>query len=101
MRIADIVKLVKADLQRVSVPEGDDYLTMLIMSAKEEIEGEGIALTDSYGDTRLIVSYASYLYEKRKANAQSKTVDTTAMPRHLRYALNNRLFRQKAGDDGC
>lgn len=101
MNIADVIKLVKADLQRVSVPEGDDYLTMLIMSAREEIEGEGIELTDSWLDTRLVVSYASYLYSKRKSDAQSKTVNTTEMPRHLRYAMNNRLFKQKAGDNGC
>ena len=98
MTNADMITMVKADLQRVTVPEGDAYLTMLLMAAKEEIEIEGITLTDSIGDCRLVIAYTSYLYRKRMAQTESKTVDTTAMPRHLRYALNNRLFSEKIRD---
>ncbi len=38
----------------------------------------------------LVEQYAAYLYRKRKD-------EKAAMPRMLRYMLNNRLFRQKAG----
>ena len=43
---------------------------------------------DDY-DCNLIVMYTSYLYRKRVG-------DDPVMPRMLRYALNNRVFAEKA-----
>ena len=40
-------------------------------------------------DCNLIVMYTSYLYRKRVG-------DDPVMPRMLRYALNNRVFAEKA-----
>ena len=69
----------------------DGYLSELIIpAAKKAISQEGITLdlTD-LNDCNIVVMYASYLYRKR--------ADTEAgMPRMLRYALNNRLFAEKA-----
>lgn len=84
-----ILPLLKMDLD-IHTTKRDEYLNTLILSAKEFIEEEGIKLGQSYGDTLLIEMYAAYLYRKRKENV--------AMPRMLRYALNNRLL---GGDEQC
>lgn len=64
------------------------YLTQAISAAKALITREGIALTDSIEDGQLVEMYAAYLVRKRAT--------TEPMPRMLRWALNNRLFSQKA-----
>lgn len=84
-----ILPILKMDLD-IHTTKRDEYLNTLILSAKEFIENEGITLGQSYGDTLLIEMYAAYLYRKRKENV--------AMPRMLRYALNNRLL---GGDEQC
>lgn len=84
-----ILPLLKMDLD-IHTNKRDEYLNTLILSAKEFIEEEGITLGQSYGDTLLIEMYAAYLYRKRNENV--------AMPRMLRYALNNRLL---GGDKQC
>ena len=61
-----------------------------IASAKAFITREGITLTDSVEDGQLVEMYAAYLIRKR-ATAEG-------MPRMLRWALNNRLFGQKASE---
>ena len=77
------------------IPENtafDDYLTMLITSAKQMITREGITLADTVEDGNLVVMYAAYLYRKRAE-------DNPVMPRMLRWALNNRLFSEKVSGD--
>lgn len=99
----DILTMLKTDLQ-ISATQYDAYLTNLIKLAKAAIEREGIVLNvqavsggDETGESEtgltiedgmLVQMYAAYLYRKRKE-------ENTAMPRSLRYALNNRLFSQK------
>lgn len=89
---AAILSMVKADLSLVTKSK-DDYLFMLINAAREQIKREGIVLTDSIGDAQLVVMYAAYLFRKR-----AEDFDAAGMPRMLRYALNNRLFAQKASE---
>lgn len=89
---AAILSMVKADLSLVTKSK-DDYLFMLINAAREQIKREGIILTDSIGDAQLVVMYAAYLFRKR-----AEDFDAAGMPRMLRYALNNRLFAQKASE---
>lgn len=87
-----ILVFLKADLE--IIPENtlmDNYLTQLIRAAQEMITREGITLTDSEEDGQLVTMYAAYLYRKR-------ATDNPAMPRMLRYALNNRLFSAKMGE---
>ena len=65
-------------------------LLQYLNASREYITREGINLEDdSVGDAQILVMYASWLYGRRKA-------DNTygAMPRMLRWALNNRLFEQ-------
>lgn len=79
----------KIDLQ-ISTPAMDEYLFNLMDEAREKIKEEGITLSDSsISDGMLVEMYAAYLYRQRKSG--------DAMPRMLRYALNNRLFSEKAG----
>ena len=61
----------------------------LQISTSKYIATEGIALQNTPGDNNLVVMYAAYLYRKRREDGP--------MPRSLRWALNNRLFSQKAG----
>ena len=94
----DILTMLKMDLQ-ISAAQYDTYLTNLIKLAKAAIQKEGIVfneLVDEQGESNgltiedgmLVQMYAAYLYRKRRE-------ENNAMPRSLRYALNNRLFSQK------
>lgn len=84
----DVLTMLKIDLQvSTSATSYDTYLTNFITLARAAIEKEGIKLADNVEDGMLVEMYAAYLYRKRRENV--------AMPRSLRYALNNRLFSQK------
>lgn len=85
----DILEIVKMDLD-ISSGAKDKYFLSLISFAKAAIKREGIALAQSIEDGMLVATYTAYLYRKRRENVP--------MPRMLRYALNNRLFSQKAGE---
>ena len=82
------LEILKINLQ-ISNDKLDSYLSGLISAAREYIATEGITLKDTQGDNNLVVMYAAYLYRKRREDGP--------MPRSLRWALNNRLFSQKAG----
>ena len=90
MNTDEILKILKNDLQ-ISVSNNDVYLKNIITFAEGAIKKEGIKLEDSTEDGMLVEMYAAYLYRKRRE-------ESVAMPRSLRYALNNRLMSQKAGE---
>lgn len=82
----------------------DDYLNMLISTAKTEIVREGYTFSDSENMTdsegNLVVMYAAYLYRKRTGNSEgysTAALNPQGMPYMLRYALNNAVFSQKMG----
>ncbi len=85
-----ILAILKTDLM-ISATCYDKYLESLISLAKAAIAREGIVLEETEEDGMLIEMYAAYLYRKRRE-------ECVAMPRMLRYTLNNRLFSQKAGE---
>lgn len=87
MTDAERLELLKADLQYPPAAK-DIYLRHLLQVAEEEIIKEGIKLDTSVSHEHLRLMYAAYLYRKRAAP------DTT-MPRMLRWALNQAIFRQK------
>ena len=90
MELADKLKLLKLDLQ-ITTTAYDELLSQMISSAEGMIAREGIVLDSKKAeDTQLVVMYAAYLYRRRRD-------ENPAMPRMLRFALNNRLFSQKAG----
>lgn len=83
----EIVTILKVDLQ-VASSALDGYLQTLVEAARAYITTEGITLTASIGDATLIEMYAAYLYRQRREK-------NVAMPRMLRWALNNRLLHEK------
>lgn len=85
--------MTKSNLQ-IAGSSFDDYLNFLIDAAQNAIKAEGITIDfDAIDDCNLIVMYTSYLYRKRVG-------DDPVMPRMLRYALNNRVFAEKAKAKG-
>lgn len=80
--------LLKQDLQMLT-SANDDFLKSLITTAESAIQREGITLVENDMDIDMaVVQYAAYLFRKRASSE-------TAMPRFLRYRLNNILFSQK------
>lgn len=92
MKREEIMQILKIDIGvSASTKAYDLYLNSLIELAEAAITKEGIQLIDSTEDGMLIEMYAAYLYRKRR--------EGTAMPRQLRWMLNNKLFVQKAKGD--
>lgn len=88
MTDAELLKMTKSNLQ-IAGSTWDNYLAQLLTAAQGAIATQGITLDlEKIDDCNLVVMYASYLYRKRAD-------DNPAMPRMLRYELNNRLFSQK------
>lgn len=81
--------LLKIDLQ-ISTDKLDAYLDAMLSAAAAAIAREGITIADTAEDGMLVVQYAAYLYRKRREQ-------DTAMPRYLRWMLNNRLLSQRMG----
>lgn len=88
MDAAILLTGLKVDLGLTSDAFNDRLLSRL-RSAIEWIQAEGVTLTNSDGDQELVVMYAAWLWNSRKTGE--------GMPRMLRYALNNRVFGEKAG----
>lgn len=63
----------------------DSALLECLNAARQEITREGVTLTDD--DLHLELMYASWLWRNRATGE--------AMPRMLRYLLNNRVFSEK------
>lgn len=91
MKNEDILKVLKTDLE-ISGMSRDDMLINMIDVAKAAITREGITLNDTVDDGMLVESYAAFLYRKRREEA-------VAMPKSLRYLLNNRLLSEKGKSD--
>lgn len=85
-----LLDMLKTDLG-IMTKAYDDRLGQYILSAKEMIIREGVSDLDtdtSLEDMQLVVMYAAWLWRKRD--------NMEAMPRMIRYAINNRIFAQKA-----
>lgn len=81
--------ILKNDLQLLTNAH-DEFLRMLLRQAADAMQREGINLIEGTVDVDMaVVQYAAYLFRKRAGT-------DTAMPRFLRYSLNNILFSQKA-----
>ena len=91
MTNAEILIMLQVDLGELYPSEQRAaYLSQAISAAQAFITREGINLTESVEDGQLVEMYAAYLVRKRATSE--------AMPRMLRWALNNRLFSQKASE---
>lgn len=90
MDAAAILTMLQADLGELyPSPQRQAFLEQCIHAAVAFITREGVTLTASVEDMQLVEMYAAYLVRKRA------TIE--AMPRMLRWALNNRVFSEKAG----
>lgn len=84
----DKLKILKQDLQMLT-SSNDSFLLSLLDAASTAIQREGITLVENDMDIDMaVIQYAAYLFRKRAS-------EETAMPRFLRYNLNNILFSQK------
>lgn len=84
----------KVDLMLTGIAY-DSRLLTLISAAKAAIAREGATLhtATSIEDSQLVVMYAAWLWRRR---------DTMeAMPRMLRWALNNRVLAEKMAVPGA
>ena len=87
-----LLAMLKVDLG-ITTTAYDTRLTQYLNSAKEMIETEGITLNQTDPeDVQLILMYAAWMWRKRD--------NGEAMPRMLRWTLNNRLFSEKMNAEG-
>lgn len=92
MTKAAMLIVLKQDLQLLT-KANDDYLNTLLDLAAAAIRREGILLKENDTECDMaVIQYAAYLFRKRSAA-------DTAMPRHLRWQLNNLLFSQKGAEN--
>lgn len=89
MSDADLLAALKVDLG-ITGTGYDARLAQVITAASENIAREGAALNRySMEDCQILILYAGWMWRRR---------DTMeAMPRMLRWALNNRIFSAAAG----
>lgn len=91
MTNAEILTVLKTDLQ-IAVNTQDTFLTSLIEQATAAVTTEGMTVHDTVQDGMIVEQYAAFLWRKRRE-------DTVAMPRYLRWMLNNRIMAEKMGHD--
>lgn len=87
-----LLAAVKTDLG-IKTTAYDDRISSRIQTAKDWIAAEGATLKNSAGDDELVVMYAAWLWRSRMTGE--------GMPRMLRFALNNRVFGEKAGNSNA
>ncbi len=86
-----MLTMLKTDLGIRTSTAYDARLTQLLTAAESAIRKEGASTLDASEplDMQLIVMYAAWLWRRRD--------NMEGMPRMLRWTLNNRIFREKAG----
>lgn len=87
----ELLSLLKSDLGEPNASQTRSlYLGQKLKEAKAFIETEGIHFNDnaySFEDGGLIIMYAAFLVRKRATSE--------GIPRYIRWALNNRLMKEK------
>lgn len=82
--------VLKQNLQMPPTNANDEYLKVLLNQADSLMTREGIVNDDSFDYYMAKIDYAAFLFRKRASKD-----NTLAMPRSLRYELNNILWSQK------
>ena len=93
MTDAQLLAALKVNLKTVGTAY-DERLGQLIEAARAFIGREGVSTLDTennFEDAQLVVMYAQFLWSQRDE-------PTAPMPRMLRWALNNRIFGEKAAE---
>lgn len=89
--------LLKMDLQMITC-SNDVYLRHLLDFAAAAMTKEGATDDGSIAYEGIQIEYAAYLFRKRAANTAGGKDSATAMPRFLRWQLNNLIFHQHQED---
>lgn len=102
MTAAEMLSMLKIDLG-ITADAYNARLSQYLEAAAAEIKREGASTLDassSMSDAQIVIQYAAFMWRSRdyafNPNAQ-KGDKSTGMPRFLRYAINNRIFAEKAG----
>lgn len=90
------LELLRSDLQLLTA-SNDPLLMHFLNAAENAINIEGIRDDESVEYDAIIISYAAYLFRKRSQSTAGGKDSETAMPRFLRWQMNNLLLHQKAG----
>ena len=86
--MSELLTMLKINL-RITTTAFDERLTQLLNAAIGEIEREGGAIDiNKIDDANLVVMYAMWLWNQRD--------NMVAMPRMLRWTLNNHVMAAKA-----
>lgn len=83
MTDAEKLTCLKIDLG-INTTVYDSRLSQYLLTAKAELEREGVSLSASVDDENLIIQYAAWLWRKRDTGE--------GLPRMIRWQINNRLF---------
>ena len=83
------LNILKHSLQRQFTSANDEYLNHLLTAGEAAIKREGIKDDGTADYDNCVIDYAAYIFRKRAGT-------DTAMPRFLRWQLNNILASQKA-----
>lgn len=92
MNNEELLTVLKSDLQMITAAN-DGYLGGLLQLAQKLMQREGIVMDENNLEHQMVqVQYAAYLFRRRGGSE-------TAMPRFLRYELNNLIFSRKGDAD--
>lgn len=94
MTAGDRLILLKQNLQMIT-DSNDEFLIHLISAGEAAMTREGIRDDGSIDYDACIIDYAAYLFRKRGASTAGGKDGETAMPRFLRWQMNNLLLSQK------
>ena len=86
---AAILAMMKTDLGIISSTTYDNRFKQIIASSVQSITEEGATLDlESAEDLQIVCMYSCWIWRRRDTG--------DGMPRMLRYALNNRIMKEKA-----
>lgn len=97
MTAQERLTILKSNLQLLT-SSNDTFLRYLLEAGEAAIQREGIVDDRSADYSACVIDYAAYLFRKRAASTAGGKDGETAMPRFLRWQLNNLLFSQKAAE---
>lgn len=95
MTRADQLLRLKSNLQ-ILTNANDMFLLHLLDAGEAAVQVEGLVNDESVAYDAIIIDYAAYLFRKRGVSSAGGRTGETAMPRFLRWEINNLLMSQKA-----
>ena len=103
MTAQEKLAILKSNLQMLT-SANDAFLEYLLTAAEAAMSREGIIDDGTADYEACVIDYAAYLFRKRAASTEgaggfAPGGGETAMPRFLRYQLNNILMAQKMSEE--